>query len=326
MKRVLFLISLLLLSSCGGQAPSPEVTAEVTSEVASCFDFTVTNPDALTCTVSGESRAVLQTQAESEVTLNRGDALSITLRGTSAIERRDNELTITTLSGQSVINMGGISQVLEAGSQLALPLIDGLLQGEGRSAEASNPNQNTAANQLNNPENNSSRSNPDSAATAIPLAEIDDDTDEAVVDDLADGCNSTLGWRNVYVVKQSDVLEIIARRFGTTVALMTQANCLLNPGRLEIGQILRVPRSQPLTPTPFIYEFRSDYAIILRGECTILRWEVGNVETVYLQGQVVREHDILRVCPRETTLYTLRIVFGDGTERNLTVNVQVRNP
>jgi spore germination protein len=45
----------------------------------------------------------------------------------------------------------------------------------------------------------------------------------------------------VYVVRYGDTLSCIARRFGTTVGAICQANHLWNPNRIRVGQRLIIP-------------------------------------------------------------------------------------
>lgn len=44
-----------------------------------------------------------------------------------------------------------------------------------------------------------------------------------------------------YTVVRGDTLYSIARRYGSTVSAMTQANCLADPRRILVGQVLYVP-------------------------------------------------------------------------------------
>lgn len=57
-----------------------------------------------------------------------------------------------------------------------------------------------------------------------------------------------------YIVVAGDTLNIIARRTGTTSAVLATANCLANPDVLAAGQALRVPYipPTPVVPTPFV--------------------------------------------------------------------------
>ncbi|MDX2076587.1 MAG: LysM domain-containing protein [bacterium] len=59
-------------------------------------------------------------------------------------------------------------------------------------------------------------------------------------------CAPRSDWQT-YIVVRNDNLSGIATRFNTTVAELTQANCLANPNRLIRGQSLFVPPQ--LTPS-----------------------------------------------------------------------------
>lgn len=63
-------------------------------------------------------------------------------------------------------------------------------------------------------------------------------------------CSIRTDWP-VYTVVRGDYLNSIARRTGSTVDELAQANCLNNPSIISVGQPLRVPRlPQPGTPIP----------------------------------------------------------------------------
>jgi len=57
-----------------------------------------------------------------------------------------------------------------------------------------------------------------------------------------------------YVVRSGDTLYSIARRFGTTVQAIVQANGIINPNYIRVGQVLCIPGGTPLpTPSPGVY-------------------------------------------------------------------------
>jgi hypothetical protein len=77
-------------------------------------------------------------------------------------------------------------------------------------------------------------------------------------------------------------------------------------------------------PSPEI-NFRADQTNITAGECTTLRWDVEYVQAVYLDGTGVTGHGTRRVCPAQTTTYTLRVVTADGdVYRTVTITVSDR--
>jgi LysM repeat protein len=52
-----------------------------------------------------------------------------------------------------------------------------------------------------------------------------------------------------YVVQPGDTLTRIAARFGTTVQALVQANNIVNPNLIFVGQVLVIPGTGPLPPT-----------------------------------------------------------------------------
>lgn len=52
----------------------------------------------------------------------------------------------------------------------------------------------------------------------------------------------------VYIVQPGDTLTSIARRFGTTVQAIAQANHIVNPNRIYVGQRLVIPGVPPTQP------------------------------------------------------------------------------
>lgn len=103
-----------------------------------------------------------------------------------------------------------------------------------------------------------------SLPTATPLV-LDSDTDPGAVGavsalDAGIGggsdpqtfyvphCAPNTTWP-LYSVQRGDNLSRIARRAGTTAAVLATANCLINPNRIYVGQLLRVPNA-PVLPTP----------------------------------------------------------------------------
>ena len=62
-----------------------------------------------------------------------------------------------------------------------------------------------------------------------------------------------------------------------------------------------------------------------RGQCTALRWDVRNVQAVYLDGEGVPGVSARDVCPGGTTTYTLVVTKLDGGQDSRQVTVEVRN-
>ncbi len=68
--------------------------------------------------------------------------------------------------------------------------------------------------------------------------------------------------------------------------------------------------------------FWADKASVAPGECTVLRWQIDNVISVFFEGQPTTGNDTRNVCPSTTTTYTLRVTSSAGTQ-DYTMTVQV---
>ena len=69
--------------------------------------------------------------------------------------------------------------------------------------------------------------------------------------------------------------------------------------------------------------FSADNTNINQGQCTRLRWDVRNVQAVYLDGEGVAGVSDREVCPGSSKTYTLMAVKRDGGQdaRQVTINV-----
>jgi polar amino acid transport system substrate-binding protein len=93
--------------------------------------------------------------------------------------------------------------------------------------------------------------------------------------------------------------------------------------RLWVG--INVPA--PIAPTPVpppppsdSINFRADRTNIRRGECTMIRWDVEGIKTVYFhqQGESWEDHGVVghnarEVCPGNTVVYELRVIKRDDS-------------
>jgi len=86
-----------------------------------------------------------------------------------------------------------------------------------------------------------------------------------------------------YTVQQGDTLYSIARSFGTTVQAIAQANGILNPAYIRVGQVLLIPTGPPGPPPPppgpvYYTVQRGDnlYRIALRFGTTVWAIVVAN--------------------------------------------------
>ncbi len=88
------------------------------------------------------------------------------------------------------------------------------------------------------------------------------------------------------------------------------------------GGGLPVPRPWPVP----VYEQKSftvTPSSIKAGESATLKWDVEGVQGVYLDDEGVVGHGSKTVTPTQTTMYTLRIVYRNGSSENLKAQVTV---
>jgi hypothetical protein len=69
--------------------------------------------------------------------------------------------------------------------------------------------------------------------------------------------------------------------------------------------------------------FWADRYSLTPGECTTLHWKLQGVTAVYLNDVAVTGAEDRRECPSQTTIYTLRVISGTGTQDlRLSITVQ----
>lgn len=70
----------------------------------------------------------------------------------------------------------------------------------------------------------------------------------------APDCQPNTDWETTYTIVSGDRLSIIADRVGLTAQELAEANCIPNPDRISVGQVLRVPEgvvtAAPPSPIP----------------------------------------------------------------------------
>jgi hypothetical protein len=92
------------------------------------------------------------------------------------------------------------------------------------------------------------------------------------------------------------------------------------------GSTTDYPITINVNPTgDYTMNFWADDTNIDAGQCTTLRWDVRNVQAVYLNGEGVPGVSQRDVCPTQTTTYTLVATKMDGTQDSRQVTIQVWN-
>jgi LysM repeat protein len=338
MKRVIYLCLIGFLFGCNAEA-TPTVVPSLTPMM--CLGFTL--PEDISCTELDETNAVLQSASENPVTISDG-TFTITIRGTVQLRRFSDRFLVNALEGSTVVSVSERTRVLRGQQRLELQIVDGQVQPPEGGAESLADDELTAIAVEMTPHPEATDAVVDSTSEVTEDAdnavdtpdsdenEPEDETTEVVQvtatrqvnvrANISADCEPRSDWNNTYTVQRGDVLELVARDFGSTVQDMALANCLANPGVLAIGQILRVPGERP-TLTPSAIAFNADATTLAAGDCTTLRWDVFNVEAVYINDEQTTSTNIRRVCPETTTTYTLRVVYRDDSEINREVTITV---
>ena len=148
-------------------------------------------------------------------------------------------------------------------------------------------------------------------------------------------CAPSAEWTGSHIIQPGDTLFIISQSYGLGILELQLANCIDDADYIQAGQVLRVPgtgetptptatgASPPVgTSTPLI--FSADHNVLIAGECTLLRWEIENINAVFFDGTSVSGRGFREVCPEQTTRYTLLVLYTDGEQVPHIVVVEVR--
>jgi heat shock protein HslJ len=96
-----------------------------------------------------------------------------------------------------------------------------------------------------------------------------------------------------------------------------------------------VPTSSPVPPPSPSISFTADSKTITMGDCTALRWDVENIQAIWVYPAGSNYKDFpqtglgsQQVCPEQTTTYEMRVLHVDGSTeiRSITIEVNESNP
>ena len=119
---------------------------------------------------------------------------------------------------------------------------------------------------------------------------------------------------------------------GWVLAANVAVGAGINADALPVASAPPLPTAVPIVATAtaapgYIPAFRADKAELAAGECTTLRWDVDNVEAVFLNSgsgdNPVVGHDTLVICPEGTYTYTLLVVNKDKSEQRFAYTVKI---
>jgi LysM repeat protein len=266
----------------------------------------------------GNPLLIVQTplQTEAVMTVN---GMVVTLRGTTAFAiTPPSALDLIVWEGVSIVAVSGKAQVIHAGTMVSIRL-----DAENNFQAHSLPEAPQTATLLVSEAHNLLLPRNLVLPTVEPTA--------AVNVNVTGTCTPEPRWTGSYVVQRGDSLSQIANRFGLTLTELQTGNCLLNPNRLDIGQVLFVPFSlTPATPRPTAtppdpetIALRADPERIESGECSAITWQANDAQSVLFDDQSAPSAGVQTVCPTTTTIYNLLVIDAAGRQAVYTITVTV---
>lgn len=307
----------------------------------------------VSCAAAPPSAILVQSPEGQLITMNINGAdvtMGSTLYFTAEVE---NQLTIGVLEGSGLIEVDGTARYLLPGQQVGLPLGGELgLQVIGVPslpepiplAQVENSPLELLERPINLPDLPAAVPVDDLQATLIP------ETLTPTPDSTTPACTVRADWTASYSVEPGDTLFRISLRAGVSLSELQIGNCISDTNQIEVGQVLRaplpvststpVPLDQTLTAissftptatsasptqtfTPTAANFRADQMVVVRGQCTTLRWDVDNITAVYIDGQPTIGHSSQVICPTRSTTYILTVIHPDARQQTYSVTVTV---
>jgi LysM repeat protein len=290
------------------------------------------NPDN-GCQSLPPSALVAQSPGGTQVSM-RINGASVTFGSTLWFTAPPNgDMTVGTIEGTGVVQSAGVTQIVQTGAQITMPM-DANQQVSGPPSAPQPLKVDTVQKfpllLLDQPVQIPSPIAPAETATVTTIPA----TATSVLPPTSSPttCAPRADWTASYTVGPGDTLTSISQHFSITLSELQAANCITNADRLSVGQTLLVPYALPTdtpqptaVPTAILPDLRADQQTISAGDCTTIRWDVDNVSGVYFEGQPTTAHDSRQVCPTVSTTYTLLIFYPDGSRTPYTLTIAVQS-
>jgi len=280
----------LILTGCGQASATPTPIL--------CNGYPLKTTTVPTC-ISVDSGTLIQTalNQQSQIFI---DTFELTIQGTVYIQPSDKGFSIAVIEGTTLIGTTNAITTLRENQQLVADenhILSDIFMYDSMTIST------LPLNQLQR------------SVTIISPTPTD-----VVIPTQVPDCLRAENWIDQYQVKAGDTLTTIANAIGESLIDLQTANCIDNPNSLRVGQILIVPQGAMPTPqpaqtfTPSAVFFRADSESIANGGCTILRWDIQNIQELKLDESVVTGQASQEVCPTVTTTYTLTVSYFDETQ------------
>jgi len=267
---------------------------------------------------------------------------------------KNDEMIISLLEGEGILNVMDEQRILMPGSEVWMPLggEDGLtiidVPSEVRAFDLS-----------------------DDSNLPLDLLERDveipepipvESTEEAPADSAGDaetttdenGCIDILvAWEFTYRVQSGDTLSVIASAANIDIETLMGVNCITDANLIVVGSVLRVPISIQRPPTPVtsgdpntgggtgdsgggnpggsggggggLIRIDANPIRLSPGRCTFITWSVDSFVgySATLLGRPVPGIGSLSDCPTQTTTYTLTVTYQTGQSGSVSITVEV---
>jgi LysM repeat protein len=308
----------------------------------------------VTCADAPTAAVVVQSPDGTQVNM-RVNGANVTLGSTLYMTAVQNEsLTIATIEGEGIVESAGVTQIISPGSQVSLPMTaDNGLTVSGPPSEPepfdAAPIQNAPLNLLERPVVVPTAVTIPTNTPALPVTSTLPPVTLAIPPTLTSTpCAPRTDWTESYTVQDGDTLFGIAQRYGLSLAQLQTGNCITDANQIFSGQTLNVPFVAPTatpiletptrvqltasptsalppgSPTPIDANFRADQTALAAGECTTLRWEAENAQSIFFDGQPTTASGATEVCPTASKRYTLLVIQPDGTQTPYFVSITVQ--
>ncbi|MEP7290237.1 MAG: LysM peptidoglycan-binding domain-containing protein [Chloroflexota bacterium] len=325
-------VTFLLYGDTTVDNPSPSMNAVTVS----------TRIGSTTCTDVPDSAVLIQSPSGSQVAMNINGA-DVTLGSTAYITaQQGSEFTFAVVEGTGVIISDGVERTVLPGAQVRIPLggVDGL-QADGAPSELEPFDAEAIGlapfrlldRRVTIPEPLQPGQTAPNTDTPTPAVNQTPETT---------ACVPRTDWPYRYVIQPAETLYDIAAKLNMRVDDLQAGDCIDDPIRLIAGTSIQVPRpvatrtptTAPVaaTSTAAATQFSNVYTgpdlradkDTLYGDgddCTFIRWDLENIDSVYFEGSPVVGHGAQQVCPTYTTTYTLVVVAHDGTRTSFTITI-----
>lgn len=307
-------VTFLLYGGARLEGVSPQMNAVILKT-----DF-----DGVTCADTPTASVVIQSPEGQRVSMNI-NGTNVTMGSTLQLSLTDDGgLNIATIEGSAEVEAFGVTQIVNPGAKVRLPVgEDGGVTGPPSAPEPFD----TAA--MRTPLRLLEREIAIPAPIIVTPNVLVTSTVPPVTLPAAPtveptACTPRTDWTDTHTITTGDTLSSIALQYGITVAELQAGNCITNPNLIAQGSALRVPQLQPTaTPHPADPNFRADETNITAGECTILRWEAPQDAEVMFDGEATQNRHSVEVCPRENTRYDLTMTEATGGQLAYEVLIRV---